>query len=508
MKQEEHESALQAHDDQIARGKLINAATLLSLSTLGIRTLGLATTTVLARVLHPADYGLVALAATVTGFLDVVTNLQVSGSLIRAERVDRDQLRSAFTISCLRGLFSAVLILIFANQIAALLGDQRLAAILRALALVPLFGGLQNPVFILFERKLQFLPEITRLFLANLVGAIAGVSLAFAYHSYWALVASAIVTAGVQLIVTYWRVPVTLGLSFSRFKEMFSFGGWLALVSIVEYFNAKLDVLLVGRGLGPALLGQYQAGGQIVGAATGDIVTPLVRAIFPALALSKSPDELREKYIRIQPVIMSLALPMGMGLSALASETVFLLLGHGWPMAIPVVKIVGPLLALQTMLATVDAVAMATGQTRRLFQRTVTVIIVRGGLLFLGFYLGGYIGLIYARVFSGTFYLIYGLSLASKLTQTPLFGPIVNSRRSLFAVALMYAVIELGEYLFPSGAEAGVGLVSMLTARILVGAFVYLSAHYFLWVLSGRPDGAETVLIGRLISLRRHPSMS
>jgi O-antigen/teichoic acid export membrane protein len=504
-KSSENDAILRAHDERILRGGLLNAATLLSLSTIGVRIVVLGSTAILARVLHPADYGVVALATTVIGLLDVITNLQVSGSLIRSQQVDRDKLCSAFTINSLRGLFAAIVIFTLANQFASLLGDFRVAPILRVLSLVPLFGGLQNPVFILYERKLQFLPEITRLFLANIAGALASISVAFAYHSYWALVLSTLIIAFVQLLVTYWRVPIVVGVSFSAFKEMFGFGGWLALVSIVEYFNAKMDVLLVGRGLGAALLGQYQAGGQIVGAATGDIVTPLVRAIFPSLALSNGPAELREKYIRIQPVILSLALPMGMGLSALAPESVFLILGHGWPQAIPVVRVVGPLLALQTMLATVDAVAMATGQTRKLFQRTMTVIVVRAGFLLLGYYLGGYMGLIYARVFSATFYLIYGLQLASRLTRTPLLGPIVNSWRSLAAASFMYLILQLGEFRFPSDTEVGVELITVFATRIALGAVTYLGAHYLLWSFSGRPEGAETVLIGRIKSLVKRP---
>jgi lipopolysaccharide exporter len=346
----EQANSIAAHQQSIQRGRFAHAATLLSVSSLGLRLFALLTTSILARALVPSDYGIVALATAVTGFLDVVSNIQVAGSIIRAPEVTEDHLRSAFTINLLRGIFSALLMVIFAAQLAWLLGDARLAPVLRALALVPLLNGLQNPAFILFERQLQFMPDVKRTMLANLIGAATSICLALQTHSYWALVVSTVVIALVHTCVTYWRVPNRVGFSLSHFREMFGFGGWLALTSIVEYVNGKVDFLLIGRGIGAAPLGAYQAGGQIIATATGDVVGPLVRAIFPSLAMTRTPEELRDKYIRIQAVILSLALPIGIGLSAMAIEAVALLLGDRWAQAVPVVQLLGPLTALQTRL--------------------------------------------------------------------------------------------------------------------------------------------------------------
>jgi len=497
-------SALEAHEQTIQTGGFAKAATFLSLSSLIVRVLALLTTSIVARILLPSDYGLVSLALTVIGLLEVLTNVQASGSLIRAKSISDDQLRTAFTLNFARGLLSAAVMFVFAEPIAHMLGNVRLGSVIEMLAIVPLINGLQNPVFVLYERKLHFSPELMRMLAANLIGSIVSIAAAIETHSYWALVANAIVTAFVLCAMTYWRVPRILGFSLSHFRDMFSFGSWLVLVSIIEYMNAKIDVLLVGRGLGTALLGQYQAGGQVVATATGDVVGPLVRAIFPSFARTRDRDELREKYVRIQAVIICLALPIGIGLSALAPSVVRLLLGPNWDLAIPVVQIIGPMFAIQTMLATVDAIAMSTGQTRRLFFRTAIVFVVRVGVLVAGFQLGGYMGVIYARVISGLFYLGYGLRLAAKLTDTSVLAPFASSWRSVFSAIFMFSCLTGLAYAYPDSPHASSALILIVVSRIVIGASIYIFMHAALWWLARRPDGVETLLIAQIRGLIRH----
>ncbi|MGC1304238.1 MAG: lipopolysaccharide biosynthesis protein [Caulobacteraceae bacterium] len=474
---------------------MASAAALLSAASLLARIVQLITTSILARILLPRDYGVVALAMTAVGLLDVISNLQVGGSIIRSSRIDRSHLDTAFTINFIRGLVSATMLLAISIPASMLLHEPRLAPVICALSAIPIINGLQNQYFIMYEKDINFRPEFIRLASTSFITAATGIASALYFRSYWALVLSSTVSATTYTFFTYWKTPGRPAFSLSRAREMLGFGSWLTLVGIIEYANSRVDVLLIGRGLGSAKLGAYQVGQQIITTATGDIVAPLSRAIFPALSLfADDPVALRQNYERMQSVIIGLALPAGMGMSALAREAILLLLGSRWMQALPVVQFLSPLIALQTMLAVVDAVAMTKGRTRSLFNRTLTVFAVRVTLLVIGFTLGGFMGVIYARVLSGTFYLLYGLGLAGRLTGTPYLSPVLRSWRSVVSGAAMAALLyALPQYHGPEG--KALALIAVVAGKAALGALVYLGVHTLLWWLARRPEGFESLVV-------------
>ena len=475
--------------------RVVTGAAMLFGTGLLVRVLQFATTLVLARLLTPADYGVVVLAIAVSGFLDVMSDLQVGGAIVQARTIDRSLLDTAFTIGLLRAVLVGSLLLGSAHFVASVIHQPRLAPVLEVLAIGSAIGGLKNPFFIMFERNLDFSRESTRAALSTVAGAIIGIVAALIFRSYWALVIANLSRTAMDTAFSWFRVPGRPHLSLARLREIFSFAGWISLAGIVDYANSRADTFLLGRQLGNATLGAYSLGQQINMMATGDIVGPLSRAIFPAFSMvAGDPDRLRAGYRRAQEVMMGLALPIGVGTSLLAPELVRTLTGPQWTQAVPVVRVLAPVIALQTLAAATDSVAYATGRTSLLFRRVVILFVIRVSLLVIGFLLGGFMGIIYARVVSGACYLSYNLSLAARLTASRFMAPFAASWRSLGAAAFMSAVLLL---LRPQAAfdHAQWGPVPGLVLAIAIGGLCYVGAHAFLWMVAGRPDGFEVVLL-------------
>ena len=453
------------------------------------------TTLILARILTPADYGIVALAGTVVGVLDTMSDLQVGGSIVRAAAIDNALLDTAFTITLGRGLLTGLILVVVAHPIAVAFRDIRLAPVLYALACASVINGVHNPYFSLYERNLQFKQESWRAAFAAVAGSAVGITAAFVLRSYWALVAGTIARALISMVMSYVQTPGRPSLSLKRFKEIFSFGGWLTLIGLIDYANSRVDYALIGRGLNNATLGAYHIGQQITLMSTGDVVGPLSRAIFPAFSMFVNDEErLRSSYRRAQTVIMGLALPIGIGTSVLGRELILVLVGSRWALAEPVVQWLAPLVALQTLAVSTDSLAFALGKTGILFRRTITIFAVRATLMVIGFSLGGFMGIIYARLLSGTFYLFYHLALAGRMTSSPFWTPIVAGWRSLISAAVMWAAL----WLLPKFSHVhghDIAATFTLLMHVCLGAFTYLVCHVALWRLVGCPEGFESRIL-------------
>ena len=481
--------------DRVAAG-----AAMLYGTSLLLRVLQLATTLILARVLTPADYGIVALAATIVGVLDTMSDLQVGGAIIRAKNMDGQFLDTAFTITLCRGLLTGTLLAVLAHPLAMAFHNSQLEAVLYVLALTSVINGIHNPYFSLFERNLEFHQESWRAALASILGAVVGISLALLFRSYWALVAGTVSRSIFNMAMSYVQTPGRPKLSVKRFSEIFHFGGWLTLIGLINYVNNRVDYFLVGS-LNSAKLGAYHLGEQVTSMATGDVVGPLSRALFPAFAMfADDPDRLKSSYRRAQVVVIGLALPIGFGTSALASEIIPLLVGPQWLLAIPVVEWLAPMIALQTLTVSTDSMAYALGETKSLFRRSVFLIVIRAVLLFAGFSLAGFMGIIYARIISGAVYLIYHLALAGRLTRSPLWIPFAAGWRSFIATTAMWGSLALMPK-FAVVQSHAVGAVLALGMQIAVGAIIYLGVHLSLWLAVGRPEGFETRMLSEVRKL-------
>jgi O-antigen/teichoic acid export membrane protein len=221
------------------------------------------------------------------------------------------------------------------------------------------------------------------------------------------------------------------------------------------------------------------------------------RALFPAFSMFvNDPERLRSSYRRAQTIIIGMALPVGIGTSALAKEIILVLVGSKWLLAVPVVRFLAPVIAVQTLATATEALAYAVGKTGILFRRTLTIFIFRATVLLIGFRLGGYMGIIYSRMLSGTFYLIYHMALAGRITSTPLWAPIISAWRSLVAAGVMWTVLLLLPK-FEVIPTYYLMSVVILASQIALGATTYTVVHAVLWFLTGRPDGFERRMLSQ-----------
>src|SRR6185312_9660441 len=145
---------------------------------LGMRVLGLASTLILVRLLAPADFGLLALAASFAQTIDGMMMLGTEEAVIRQASPDRSVYDTAWTLNVIRGLTVTAIVLLSAVPIADFFGDRRLVTVLMVIAFPPLLDGLSNIGTVDFRREMQFQKEFAIMVVPKLFGIAAALTAA------------------------------------------------------------------------------------------------------------------------------------------------------------------------------------------------------------------------------------------------------------------------------------------------------------------------------------------
>jgi O-antigen/teichoic acid export membrane protein len=464
-----------------------------------INLVGLASTLVLARLLTPADFGLVAIATVVFTIASAFTELSMASALIQHRDPQREHYDTAWTISVLRALTVAAALGISAYPVAVAYGDMRLIGIMCLLGIAAFIGGLLNPKLVDFRRQLSFQQEMLTEFVKKAVGFVVGVCIAYWFRSYWALVIGSFAAQVAGLVLSYVLIPFVPRFSLKHWHSLFSFSGWLALSSGLNAINYRGDQLAIGAVLGTEQLGQYSVGDNLASLPVRESTAPLAYLLFPAFSrLQDDPERLREAFLRSQRLFVATALPVGIGLSLVAEPLVQLVLGAQWALAATVIQVLSTVVAVHAFSTPLSSTAMALGQTRLLFVRDMLNLGVRYPLILAGLFSSGLMGLLLGRCLAGVFAVGVDIYLARRLVGASAFNQIVSNWRAMAAAGIMaISVWGLG--------ALGINRATYLDLALLVitGAISYLGATVALWLAAGRPAGPEREALDMLQLARR-----
>lgn len=443
---------------------------------------------VLARILSPEDFGLVAIAVSIVAIVEGLAALDVNKALIRARSEDRELYDSAWTLSTLRGVASALCMV----AIAPFLSDSRLAAVLAVLALSPVLMGLSNPRFVLFERGLVYSKLAALTLGARVVSFCLTLGLALAYRSYWALVVGMVAGHLTSAVLSYALRPYRPRLTLARFSDIFAFSGWLSLTSMVTTLAMETDKLIVGRWLGVADAGRYFMTQKVGVLPTRELVSPLQRILFPSFSeFSGDLSRLRRVVCESINVIGSLSLPAGCGFALVAGDFVPLALGGQWDGIIPLLQVLVPYLGLRATLSMTLPCVMALGRVRLLFGVSLAYALFHVPVFIAATAFYGLPGAIWSLVAAGVLYSYMNAWLLNKTVGISLRDILAQLQRPLLASALMIgSVLALGTVLPPPSASPAITWWRLL-AQMGVGGAVFCSAQFALWQWQGRPAGIE-----------------
>jgi PST family polysaccharide transporter len=467
-----------------------------------MRAFGFINTIVLARLLAPDDFGVVAVATAAMQLLQGLTDFGLSQAVIKFRDGGRSALNALFSLAAARGVAIAALLLAIAPAAADFYDDPRIFWVFSGVALYPLLTGFINPAFYEFERDMELSREFISSALNKLVGVLVSIAVAVAFRSYWAIILGLAASGAVQLVLSYVMRPYLPRFTFAGARELYSFSGALFGVSVITALNNKLDTFIVARALGPAETGQYSVGCQIAELPTSEVAEPLARALYPGLsALQGAPQRVSEAYLRGVEALAALALPASFGFAFIAADVTPLLLGEQWSPMIPLVQLVTPMLGFQAMFLATYYYALALGRANLIVWRELIYFILRFPIFAYVVFAYGFTGVIYASAGLGFIRVALNIWVWRRASGRPILEPFRRAWRSLGSVAAMSSYFLLVRPEIEALAQAPAPM--RLGADIAAGALVYALTHGLLWRAAGAPAGVESALADTAARLLR-----
>ncbi len=477
------------------KGRLARGAIWLAATRAIVNLASFANTLLLARLLIPADFGLVALATTVTAIITSLTELSLASALIQHSDPDDAHFHTAWTLNLARSCLISLIIAALAVPVAHLYRDDRLVAIMLAISVTTLFSGTLNPKLIIFSRDLVFWQEFALGTSQRIAGLVAATLFAVLYRSYWALVASMVATQFTALVLSYILIPYRPRPRLTHVRELFSFSIWLSLAQVANTINYKFDQLAIGYLLGSGPLGFYTVGDNLAILPTREATTPLAQTLFPGFVqLAGDKARLRQAYQRAQSFLCALALPVGFIFALVAQPLIQLTMGPKWQPAGFIVQFLAGIFALQTLSSSLQPVAMALGRTRQLFVRDILILVVRLPSVMLGIYLDGMAGIVYARCVSGVISTLLNMHMVRQMLDLPISAQLAANRRSLVSVSLMMVIMSFICTGLNQSATTS-SLIIRIAGLVAGGAGLYAGCLFAMWQIAGRPRGPESEVL-------------
>lgn len=320
---------------------------------------------ILARLLGPEDFGLVALANIFLAFTQVFLNQGFPQALIQRESLEPEHINAAFWSNLASGVGLTAIGIAIAPLVALLFKQPDLTPVVRCFSLLLLINSVTDVQQALLERQFKFKFVALRSLLGLFIGGLVGVAMAFSGAGVWSLVAQQLTYELVGAIVLWqassWRPQWQF--SWPHFRHLFNFGINILAFNFLGFINTRADDLLIGYFLGPTALGYYSIAYRILTIMVQLLVDISNRVALPTFSrLQGDMNKFRQTFYTATRLTSLVAFPCFLGVAALAPKIIPLLFGEQWIPAVPVLQLLAVAGIFRTVSRFKGAVFMALGK--------------------------------------------------------------------------------------------------------------------------------------------------
>lgn len=458
------------------------------------RIIGVVSTFILARLLVPDDFGIVAMASVVVAFADVIFDLGINVAIIQRKNPSQAFYNTAWTLRILQVAAVATVLMIVAPFAADYYKDPRVMPVVQLMALSMMIASYENVGVITFQKELRFADDAKFMLFKRLVSFGTTIVLTLALHSYWGMVIGSLCSRLFSTVRSYMVHPMRPKFSLAEIGSIFSISQWVLVKNISGYLDRNLHIFLVGGVAKTNVTGGYTLANEISNVPGNDLLAPINRVLFPAFARVKDDlTELTRMLVQVQAVQVMVTFPTCIGFVLTAHELVPVALGEKWLFIVPFVQILALSNIVQAINSSANYVLTVIGQMRVLAVTSwVQIILFGAGLLALHSDLTpSYIATVRLGAILLTFGVSYWLVMRSIPGLTVAMLARGTGRPVLGCVAMAAALMLLD-------AEVSALPWVMLCMKVVLGAVTYVATVLGLWYLSGRPQGAESFFLDKL----------
>jgi O-antigen/teichoic acid export membrane protein len=308
-------------------------------------TLQVGSTAVLARMLTPNDFGLVAMVTAITGFVALFRDCGLPMATIQRAQITHAQVSSLFWINCGLGVMLMLAVLALSPVIAWFYHEPRLLWVTAVLSVTFAVTGLAVQHQALLRRQMRFKALSMIDVLSMAFGVSIGISMAAAGFGYWSLVGVTLGSSLLNSVLIWYKCNWRPGPFRRRVgaRSMLAFGGHLTGFDLLNYFTRNFDNILIGRVLGSVAVGVYSKAYGLLMLPVNQINAPLSTVMLPALSrVQDKPADYARLYLRALKGLSLVTVPLVVFSFVLARDIILVLLGRQWLSAVAVFQLLAP----------------------------------------------------------------------------------------------------------------------------------------------------------------------
>jgi len=438
--------------------------------------LSLVSTYILARILIPADFGLIGMVVAFTGFASIIQDMGLSMAVIQKERISHQQVTNLFWINVMIcsalalifGLLSPFIVAFYHN-------DHRLYPIIWSYAIGIAISGLSIQHSALMTRRMLFTTLAKCNIGATLLSVVCGVASALWGWGYWAIVilniSSIFFNTILLWIICDWRP--SLPKRRQSITEFVHFGAAISGFNIVNYFSKNSDNIIIGKYVGPTAVGFYTKAYGLLMLPITHLKTPLTTVALPAMSkLQNDPIQYINYYKKYVFVVAFFSMPLIAILGIFAKEIIYVILGSQWLPSSAIFQVLAIASFIEPVSSSSGLVMVSSGKTKKYFLTGC----VSSVLFIAGFFISAKWGVMgITASFAITTYILLLPTLIYSFRNTPIklsmfFGEILLPMLHSFALVVVLLLTNRIFSLF----------VSSIPAAIF-SSILGISFYYFSW---------------------------
>lgn len=349
------------------------------------------TTSVLARLLTPEDFGIIAIATIFITFFSTLSDLGIGPAIIQNKELTDEDYKNLFSFTIYLGIFLSLFFLILAKPIGVYYKSDVLVSIIQILSISVFFTSINTVPSSLLLASCRFKIVGIRTFVIQLILAPISIIAAFKGMGVYSLVLSPLLSSIIIFFVNYRYYPIQFRFKFEQqsIRKVSHFSIYQFSFNFVNFFTRNLDKLLIGRILGMIPLGYFEKSYRLMMLPLQNlthIITPSFHPIF-----SQFQDDLplqRARYFNILKYLGYIAFPLGVYLFYTAKEWILIFFGDQWLPAVASFKILCFSIPTQIIGSTQGSIFQATNKTKIMFYTGMSNSIVYMIILILGIHIG------------------------------------------------------------------------------------------------------------------------
>ncbi len=436
----------------------------------------IAISAVLARLILPSEFGLLAMASSTLGIFVLFKNFGLGAAIIQKKEVSKNHLDSLFWFNIFLSVIVSIIILLSSPYIAEFYDEPKVKQIFYALALLFIIGSFSTIPDSLIRKQLRFKEFFIRNLAVLIFGGIVAIIAAYFGLGVWALVIRNYINLIFAIYINFkmvqWRP--SLHFKWNEILPYMKFSFPLFLDNVLNYFVRNSDNILVGKQLGKTTLGYYNRAYGLMTMPLNKITFSVSRVLFPAFSRDQTNKEkIWSNYLKIIHLTAYVSFPLMLSLFLLADEIIIGLYGKNWAPSVPMFKGLALIGAIQTIGSYMGTVFQSIGKTKLIFLLGLFLKPIMIFAIFCGVYCGNIMTMIYAYSLASFFvFLIESYFLAKSFNQE-LFD-IFKS----FVPIILLLIFSFAPALFIIYFMKHTILTKVLTVTLSYTLFIFLSYKF------------------------------